>query len=54
MFMAAMHSCSICGLHYRNASDAGECHAWCSTHSSCNLAVARRSEEARRGRLRPS
>ncbi|MDE1822978.1 MAG: hypothetical protein KGI00_01925 [Candidatus Micrarchaeota archaeon] len=43
--------CSICGLHYKDKELAEECHAWCSTHKSCNLKIATQSLEAQKRRF---
>ena len=40
------YQCSICKLHYTDEKLADECHAWCSTHQSCNFAIAEQSVEA--------
>lgn len=48
--MPLIYSCKVCGLHYEDEGLAGKCYAWCSRHSSCNLAIARQSIEAKRSR----
>lgn len=35
--------CDTCKLKYRNESIAKQCHAWCSTHDSCNFQIARQA-----------
>ncbi|MCL4403642.1 MAG: hypothetical protein M1500_01700 [Candidatus Marsarchaeota archaeon] len=42
----AEYQCSICKLHYNDKKLADMCHAWCSTHDSCNLKIAEQSIEA--------
>ena len=32
--------CDVCGLAFRTRDWAMKCEAWCSTHQSCNLAIA--------------
>ncbi len=44
------YRCRVCGLHYASKKLAEECLSWCSSHSSCNLAVSRQSVEAVRMR----
>ncbi|MGC8669830.1 MAG: hypothetical protein ACP5TL_01600 [Candidatus Micrarchaeia archaeon] len=39
--------CEICKLNYDSKELAEKCQAWCSTHDSCNLGIARMSIEAR-------
>jgi hypothetical protein len=35
--------CAECGLGYSDEVTALECENWCSTHSSCNLIIARKA-----------
>ena len=47
---STIYQCSICGLHYSTKELGEKCHAWCSTHNSCNLEIARQSIEATESR----
>lgn len=45
-----LYFCEICKLHYTTKELAEKCQAWCSTHASCNLSIARESVEAKEWR----
>jgi cell division septum initiation protein DivIVA len=46
--------CEICKLNYKNKELAEQCQKWCSTHNSCNFAIARQSIEAQESRNKKS
>lgn len=50
MTKPTLYRCPECGLHYSDATTANQCAAWCRTHQSCNLAIARTSIEATHSR----
>ncbi len=43
-----LYTCPICKLTYTSKSWAKKCEAWCKSHPSCNLNIARHSVEAQK------
>ena len=39
--------CSRCLLHYKDRKLAEQCEAWDAEHNTCNLSIARQSEESK-------
>ena len=36
-----LFACEICALKYEEEGFAMKCEEWCSSHNSCNIAIAR-------------
>lgn len=45
------YPCPICHLHFRDKRVQQQCEAWCRTHTSCCLSIARQSQEAQENRV---